>query len=268
MCLATTEELMAETATTSIFTAIQHLTQEEIDRLRLKLWRRFEKQLYIMPDAPNPDDLLNDTIEDLLAERRRCPLAQVQLVVCLMKIVRSKVSHLYQKWKQERIIHESEEVLEREEALKRKAIQESVQEENSPLRCKILELVADEPLLTSIVSYRLEHADEEPLRARRIAEVLGIGKEIYNADRRLKDRLEKLLSYRFTQRNLRLLKLNGVPETIIENLHPLQSQEFADKHTLLDAVEAQIGKEQTAACARSILQFTWKLKQNNAILPD
>lgn len=176
------------TSNADIVSALRNLAIEEIDRVRLRLWRRFGGQLRNIPEAPSPDDLLHDTIEDLLADRRHCPLERVQLVNCLFNIVRSKVSHVYDKWKKTGIIHEPEDIL------LRKPVQKDPQVEESALHDNILALVEDDSLLTRIVRYRLEHADEEPLRTQKIADALGVDiKEMYNANRRLKARLERLI---------------------------------------------------------------------------
>jgi hypothetical protein len=123
--------------------------------------------------------LLHEAIEDLLADRRHCPLARVDLTICLMNIVRSKVSHLYDKWRQTGITTVSEEILERFQA---------AEIEDSVLRERILAQVNDEPLLSRIVEFRLDHPEA---RAQEIAEAVGLDMQaMYNANRRLKSRLK------------------------------------------------------------------------------
>jgi hypothetical protein len=166
---------------TNIVAAVEKLPADDYDRLRLRLWRQFGGQLRNIPDAPTPDDLLHDAIEDLLADRRHCPLTRVDLTICLANIVRSKVSHLYEKWQHAGIVKVSDEVLNTVQA---------ADVQDSELREKILALVADEPLLIRIVEYRLDHPEA---KARRIARALKINmQEMYNANRRLKSRLRRL----------------------------------------------------------------------------
>jgi hypothetical protein len=168
-----------------IVSAVENLFIEDYDRLRLRLWRQFGQQLRNIPDAPTPDDLLHDAIEDLLADRRHCPLERIDLTTCLVNIVRSKVSHLYEKWKKMGIVKVSEDILEWETP------QNPTEEPEAALREKILGCVEDDPLLKCIVEYRLDHPDA---KARDFAQALGLEmQEIYNANRRLKARLRRLV---------------------------------------------------------------------------
>lgn len=167
--------------TADIVSALEFLTAGEYDRLRLRLWRQFGRQLKNIPDAPSPDDLLHEAIEDLLADRRHCPLDTTELTTCLLNIVRSKVSHLYAKWKREGIVKVSEQML---DTIPIAAVQ------TSELREKILACVGDDPLLNRMIEYRL---DDPEAKAQEIAEALGIEMaEMYNANRRLKARLKGL----------------------------------------------------------------------------
>ena len=173
---------MHSSFSSDIVSALENLLTADYDRIRLRLWRKFGEQLRNIPDAPTPDDLLHDAIKDLLAERRHCPLERIELTICLVNIVRSKVSHLYKKWKQEGIVKVSDEALNTVQV---------VDVQDSELREKILALVADDPLLTGIVEYRLDHPEA---KARAIAEALGMDmQEMYNANRRLKARLKSLV---------------------------------------------------------------------------
>ncbi len=170
------------THTPDIVSAVEELLAEDYDGLRLRLWRQFGQQLHRIPDAPTPDDLLHDAIEDLLVDRRHCPLARVDLTICLVNIVRSKVSHLYEKWQQSGIMTVSDEILDRVQA---------VGTEDSELREKILHVVIDDPLLSKIVEFRLEHPDA---KAQEIAESIGLDmQDMYNANRRLKARLKGII---------------------------------------------------------------------------
>lgn len=178
---------MQTTTPSNIVLALEILTPEEIDRVRCTLERRFGNLLRNISDALNTDDLLHEAIEDLLEDKRHCQLDRVKLTICLMNIVRSKVSHLYEKWKKDGIIKEPQEVLEYDLS------HHNPKPQSSELRGKILQLVKDDPVLLKIVEYRLEHPEEEPIKAKKLTEVFGMDiKEIYNANRRLKSRLEGL----------------------------------------------------------------------------
>ena len=173
--------------TLTIVQALEQLTADQIDRLRCRLWRRFAAQLSKVPDAPDPDDLLQEAYQDLLVDKRHCPAEQLDLARCLFNIVRSKVSHLYDAWKKEGMIKESVDVLEYQSNV-------SAHVDDSALRAAILEQVQDDPLLLRIVEYRLDHAEEEPIKAQKMAMALGASlSDMYNANRRLKARLASLV---------------------------------------------------------------------------
>ena len=173
---------------TNVLTTLEALTTEEWDRLRFRLYRAFAQQLGKLPDAPETDDLLQEAIQDVIVGTRHCPLEKASLVNCLFLIVRSKVSHLYEKWQQTRIIKLSDEELDRHLA------HETSDAPAEDLRDAIIARVADDPQLLAIVEYRLAHAEEEPLKAQRLAEVCGLTvTDVYNANRRLKARLASLL---------------------------------------------------------------------------
>ncbi len=174
--------------TVTIVDALERLTTEQVDRLRCQLWRRFAEQLSKTPDAPDPDDLLQEAYQDLLTEKRHCPVEHLDVVRCLFNIVRSKVSHLYAAWRKEGIVKESIDILEYMPDARAGTA------EDSPLRAAILDAVRDDPLLMQMVEYRLDHAEEEPIKAQQMATALGVPlSEIYNANRRLKTRLASVI---------------------------------------------------------------------------
>ncbi len=172
----------------TIVNALEQLTTEQIDRLRFRLWQRFAVQLSKVTDAPDADDLLQEAYQDLLDDKRHCPVEHLDVVHCLFNIVRSKVSHLYAAWRKEGIVNEPVEILEYMPDATAGPVEES------PLRTAIMELVQDDPLLLRMVEYRLDHAEEEPMKAQQMATALGVPlSEIYNANRRLKARLAGLV---------------------------------------------------------------------------
>ena len=168
---------------TDIVSALEALSAAELNRLRLKLWRKFGRQLQRIPDAPKPDDLLHEAIEDLLTDRRHCPLELVELAICITNIVRSKVSHIYEKWKREGVVKVSDDILN---------TFQGKPENDSELRDKILDVVANDPFLSKVVEYRLDHPEA---RAGEIARALNLHiQEMYTLNRRLKARLKHIVA--------------------------------------------------------------------------
>jgi len=196
--------------TADIRSALEELTSEEWDRLRLRLWLKFGEQLRKIPGAPDPDDLLDDAVKDLLADKRHCPLDRISLPVCLFNIVRSKVSHIKKEWEKNMSKRRTEPVeeidlpaniagqrTETTEYEQSRSSEDTMMErmtENRPsgLREQILSLVDDDPLLKQMVEYQLDQAGE-PVKSEKLAEALRVDiKEIYNASRRLKSKLKGL----------------------------------------------------------------------------
>jgi len=189
----------------------EELDRNTLDRIRLRLWRRFVEQLRKIPDASDPDDLLQEALADVLSGRRKYPGEDVTLSVCLFNIVRSKVDNIQKKRKraQERARKETHYYGTRQntdimgakiEFINFKQAQNSVADVLSPvkapsLRKEILTLVADDPLLVQIVRVQMDAMVNpgKKLRATELAERLNIAvAEIYNANRRLKARLAKI----------------------------------------------------------------------------
>lgn len=71
--------------TLTIAQALEQLTADQIDRLRCRLWRRFAAQLSKVPDAPDPDDLLQEAYQDLLVDKRHCPADQLEFGALLIQ---------------------------------------------------------------------------------------------------------------------------------------------------------------------------------------
>jgi len=167
----------------------EELDADTLDYIRLRLWRRFGEQLRKIPEASDPDDLLHEAIEDLLSGHRKYPDEDVKLTTCLFKIVHSKVDNIQKKWKRAQI-----------DFISLAQFQNGVADRLSPvkepsLRKKILALVADDVLLVKIVRLQLDAMANpgKQLKAKVLAEKLNVAvDEIYNANRRLKARLEKL----------------------------------------------------------------------------
>lgn len=189
----------------SISSALGNLTAEDWDRLRRLLWKKFGWIDKIMGN-PNPDDLLNESVNDLLNDKRHCPedslIIKKSLINCLYWIVKSKVSHIKDKLKRQEQQAESVsdeqpsdtfgQTIRSEELDKaRDSVTDRLISETEPdLKEQILSLVADDPMLEKIVKHQLENPDSNP---RHIAEALRIDiKDLYNANRRLKERLKVL----------------------------------------------------------------------------
>lgn len=193
---------MAEQQPTDIRSALNKLTEEEWDRLRLRVWRQFGATLGHIPGAPDPDDLLHEAVEDLLKGKRHCPLERISLRTCLFQIVRGKVSHLYEKSRKKEHQYVSEDVLDQDVPPQAGQIAENAMlaqitpAENAALEpctaedtTALLAFIQDDPSLTRIITYQLEHPQA---KARELARELGMSsKDVYNANRRLKDRLKK-----------------------------------------------------------------------------
>jgi DNA-directed RNA polymerase specialized sigma24 family protein len=189
----------------------EELDADTLDYIRLRLWRRFGEQLRKIPEAPDPDDLLQEALEDLLSGRRKYPDENVKLSACLFMIVHSKVDNIQKKRKraQARAMKEpynpgTEQntviVGSKIDFISFAKSQNAVAERLSPvkepsLREKILALVADDALLVQIVRLQLDAMSNlgKQLKAKVLAEKLNVAvDEIYNANRRLKARLEQL----------------------------------------------------------------------------
>ena len=189
----------------------EELDADTLDYIRLRLWRRFGEQLRKIPEASDPDDLLHEAIEDLLSGHRKYPDEDVKLTTCLFKIVHSKVDNIQKKWKraQTRTRNEPQnpETAQNTDIVGAKIdflsfakSQNGVAERLSPvkepsLRKQILALVADDALLVQIVRLQLDAMANpgKQLKAKVLAEKLNVAvDEIYNANRRLKARLEQL----------------------------------------------------------------------------
>jgi hypothetical protein len=103
-------------------------------------------------------------------------------MVCIVNIVRSKVSHIYEKWKREGIVRVSDDML--------NSLQGCMPEDDSELRDTILHVAADDPFLRQMVEFRLDHPEA---RAAEIARALNVDiQEMYKANRRLKARLKPI----------------------------------------------------------------------------
>lgn len=107
----------------------------------------------------------------------------LNLSTCLFQIVRGKVSHLQDKWR-------------RRKQNEMETSENKLQPVNKPeLYEKIIELVTDDKLVKQMVELQLNHLEnsDTPLKPQDIAVLLKKPiKEIYNATKRLKRRLENL----------------------------------------------------------------------------
>ncbi|QTA84425.1 hypothetical protein [Desulfonema magnum] len=202
----------------NIRSALENLKEEDIDRLRLKLRRRFGEQLRKIPTIPDmakfpsrdTEALFQEAVKDLLEDRRRCPTeTKKALLGCLYNIVRSKVSHIQSKWndvKKRKKERQNGYALENQPAniYGRKINQHDLGKSSdavvqqitsdayqSKLHEQILSLVEDDALLKQIIEYQIDSGG--PVKAQKIADALGVGiEEIYNANKRLKARLKKI----------------------------------------------------------------------------
>lgn len=173
--------------------ALEHFTTEEFDRLIFKLETCFAERLQKIPDAPDPVELLFEALEDLLTDKRHCPLDRVHIETCLFTIVRSKVNHIYEKWKREQVVNVSDEPLEFLPA-------PTAQETEDPELCEqIFAIVEHDDFLSRIVKYQLNFLRESGklAKARQLAEAFHVDvRSIYHANRRLKEHLSLLVTFR------------------------------------------------------------------------
>jgi iron(III) transport system permease protein len=63
-----------------------------------------------------------------------------------------------------------------------------------------------------------------------------------------------LISLKITEKSLKTLKNEGVPEEILQNLKPLENQYFAKENEVLTAIEKKIGREQAVKYKALILK--------------
>ncbi len=86
------------TSDPAVIAALQHLTQQDYNKLLLKIVRKFGEHLHNIPDAPSPEDLLLQAIEKFLNGTRSLP-PDVGLSTCLFQAVRSDVWNIKEKQK-------------------------------------------------------------------------------------------------------------------------------------------------------------------------
>lgn len=70
------------------------LTAEELDIVRLKLWKRFGEYLRAIQSAPGPDDLLREIVAELVEGKEICPGEKINPPTCLLNLVENRVNAL------------------------------------------------------------------------------------------------------------------------------------------------------------------------------
>lgn len=75
------------------------LTTEELDILRLKLWKRFGEYLRTIKRGCDPDDLLRETVVELVKGKKTCPGERIDPPTCLSDLVEKRVHALAQRLK-------------------------------------------------------------------------------------------------------------------------------------------------------------------------
>ncbi len=191
-----------------IRSALNELSEEDWDRLRLRLWKRFGGQLRNISSGKDPDDLLGEAVEGLLEGRLHYNLDKFTLVNCLFGSVRGKVSQIYERWKRDLEQNRQTVPIELEnpvalpftdsygKMLPRDEPMENFVPDPSAeanLYDAILSLIPkDDELLKRMVAYRYEHQDDKTSKAQETVDALGVSvNDIYNANRRLKSVLIK-----------------------------------------------------------------------------
>ncbi len=102
---------MEEQSNSYIISALAEIKSEEWKKLLLTVHKWFGKQLQKVSEAPSPEDLLHEAIEDVLNGRRSWPQEKVSLPVCLRTIVRSKVDHIVTKGARAERVHVTDEAI-------------------------------------------------------------------------------------------------------------------------------------------------------------
>lgn len=183
---------------------LRKMTTDDLDKLRYKIHYLFSNRLARIPNAPSPDDLLQDVFEKLIDGRRKWPEQRVSLLTCIINIIKSDISHL------ERNINKtskleltngvSSDIYDKKingtaqyntnnagiDSVTRHLIHKETQNE-------ILSFVSDDEILLKIMKLKFETPGIS-LKPRVIAEELNIAIDVVNnAKKKLKQKLQKIL---------------------------------------------------------------------------
>ncbi len=176
---------MEEQSNSYILSALAEISEEEWARLMLTVQKWFGHQLQNIQSAPSPEDLLHETVEDLINGTRSWPQERVSLIVCLRTIVRSKANHVLTKAALTEHVHVTDEVLEwnldpkqtacsEREAVESVAASESVEDETiAELRSALLQGNSYGPPLQQALEYWVNHLHDD-VTARQLAEALQL----------------------------------------------------------------------------------------------
>lgn len=88
---------MANTSKRDSLSVLRILTTEELDIVRLKLWKRFEEYLRTIESGRGPDDLLRDIVAELVEGKKNCPEKKIDPPTCLLTLVKNRVDNLAKK---------------------------------------------------------------------------------------------------------------------------------------------------------------------------
>jgi len=203
---------MSDTSNSKVKTELQRLTTDSLDRLRYKVHCKFAERLKKIPIALPPDDLLQEAIMDLLIGKRNWPWEKVKLHVCIFNIVKSKVSHIEDKWKR---LNENDSLVQQikepvsdilgqamdENSSHRMNLNDSScntmihrlhHSEKPDLHELIISFFSEDNLLKKILEYQL-NCEDCTVKPAVIAKRLNVDiQDVYNANKRLKRKLKDI----------------------------------------------------------------------------
>jgi len=183
---------------------LRKMTTDDLDKLRYKIHYLFSNRLSRIPNAPSPDDLLQDVFEKLIDGRRKWPEQRVSLLTCIINIIKSDISHLERNInitsKIELTNGVSSDIYDQKmnctaqyntnnagiDSVIRHLIHKETQNE-------ILSFVSDDEILLKIMKLKFETPGIS-LKPRVIADELNIAVDVVNnAKKKLKQKLQKIL---------------------------------------------------------------------------
>jgi len=164
-----------------VISALNSLKQEELDRLRLKIRRKFSW----LKGSYEPDDFLFEAIEELINGKRKWPQG-MNLQWCLFKITGWKISEYVSNGRTEIVtLTGMEDYISDENDSK----EDSIPDEDAAVDT-ILKLIKGDEFLEKMVRFILKTGI---IKSGEIAEKLDVDiNEIYNATKRLKNRLKNV----------------------------------------------------------------------------
>lgn len=88
---------MSATSNRDNLPRLRVLTTEELDTLRLKLWKQFGETLCNIESEHSPDDLLQKIVAELVGGMQTCPGKKTDPPTCLSALVKNRIDALAKK---------------------------------------------------------------------------------------------------------------------------------------------------------------------------